>query len=1226
MSAFLVVTLITGLFSIGTMAAGVSGFAEGDVYYKNPADDADTDGDEYLDEDNASAGTVDVWNEGDELASKTATEIDDGKTTVTITAPYNSAPEYIDIVYVLDITQSMTQNNADISSFINTIINDVVLKKKDVRVRIGAVGYAAFANSTYLGAEGKYTESSRELLPLTELTASNATSLAGNINSAVTIASLSYARVKLLGKNQVVGSNAESAISRARAILNADSTIPGNQKYLVFQSDGGNFSWGDHLTDPLLPFYMTSSSPYTTGSITPISNDDGHMAGRQYKFGVYTPNAATAPTLTFDPTDLAGAFKDFYDTYGAEIEAYDEYCKTYGADTTILATYPNAKVGGTYMQFYSDNKSTPTAFASRWATLGPNAASGSDYKDASKVPFVGIEMGSYFAAKQLNAIKTAGEANIIVSGLETYVKSDFESGTKNNYAELYYVSRAFLQYAGTLGQYETNLKDANDDIIYDIKTRYVDHGTIEDIVGDEFDLDLTNTRTLPDAIRIELEDHDTPTNSQTLTGTVDSGNPNLLNFGSIITDTSNPNVGKYEYTVEYTPHTGVSSTGQNLGTERIKLTFNTASTDTARIKLVYDLVLTKKTSPSGWHNDVPLNEGATLKYYDGNDEEQTVEYPKPLTRYPMFEVRYNFLKVVDAVDSGGTPTGETVLRKADVNYDYPYAPSYETERGNNYTIIPTGANGSSGKPSPSIPNPVSGSNTPENPDANSFSGVDYLDVHNADQSDKEVFEFVKWIFYERDVNGNFVLDENGHNKPIDFTWFEDDAFDFLTSEYLTTGKTWAEIYPNGLDLIAVYTHNPYTVTFDPNGGTYTSDMNPSADGSVARVVYSPGEDDQDDDNPFWYTLGNYDNKSATGSDIWPVINESNLKRKGYTLIKDGQEALWTLYPSYTSGSRPTTTAINKATEIGHNWYVYAQWEPKDYQVLYVDYDNTPFDGTNHFAGQSPDLTQSNQVWDESKVTLESQPYDRPGYVFKGWKKIAIGSTTSGGSIGTEYSANYYGGYYYEIADDLDNEPSVTYQAIWEPKKYTVYFEDYDNRGFDGINQFEGKTVADLTHYDLFWESSVVITAEQPYERPGYKFLGWKKTLIGNVTSGHGIGTDFAAGINAGFYYVLADDLYDELSITFTAMWEKIDDDDGPTGADDPDIHGNNDQDTDPETGTDKNSDKSDPLTGDAGFNLWLVLFLSSLLFGAGVFKTHSLNKIRAAKRMRALKRGMSKRR
>ncbi len=147
--------------------------------------------------------------------------------------------------------------------------------------------------------------------------------------------------------------------------------------------------------------------------------------------------------------------------------------------------------------------------------------------------------------------------------------------------------------------------------------------------------------------------------------------------------------------------------------------------------------------------------------------------------------------------------------------------------------------------------------------------------------------------------------------------------------------------------------------------------------------------------------------------------------------------------------------------------LYAQWDPKKYQILY---NPNAKDATGEMPTQTFDVVTNPETWDSTK----DWQYKREGYDFVGYKVENTGETFKDPNDFKEY-----------LLDEEDQE--VELFAQWKPWEYYI---KYDGNGADNKDAMPTQT------FDYFAGS--MKSKENAFKRDGYKFTGFAVTINGNV--------------------------------------------------------------------------------------------------------------------------------
>lgn len=244
-----------------------------------------------------------------------------------------------------------------------------------------------------------------------------------------------------------------------------------------------------------------------------------------------------------------------------------------------------------------------------------------------------------------------------------------------------------------------------------------------------------------------------------------------------------------------------------------------------------------------------------------------------------------------------------------------------------------------------------------------------------------------------------------------------------------------------LTLYAKWKERSYTVSYDGNGGTGSTD-------ATAATLYTGSVD----------LTANGFTKTGYHFIGWATSNAANA-----TKVYEDEDNV------------PVKTLVaGHETESGIT--LYAVWEANTYKV---SYDANGGTGTGTVA----DLTVT---YDEASAAEPIELYDntdkkfkRIGYNFKGW------ATTRG--AGTE-DPEYLGT---ELKDDLttENNATVPVYAVWEAYSYTVH---YDLNGADDTSIRQDRIVK----FDETFNVGAKHDGDSDaVTRVGYQFTGWK-TAVG----------------------------------------------------------------------------------------------------------------------------------
>lgn len=218
-------------------------------------------------------------------------------------------------------------------------------------------------------------------------------------------------------------------------------------------------------------------------------------------------------------------------------------------------------------------------------------------------------------------------------------------------------------------------------------------------------------------------------------------------------------------------------------------------------------------------------------------------------------------------------------------------------------------------------------------------------------------------------------------------------------------------------LYIVWEPNTYNVKYNANGGT----------GTMSNSIHT------------------YDTAKA--------LTANAFTRTGYTF------AGWNTKADGTGTSYANQASVKNLTSTaGATVNLYAQWEPITYNVKY---------NANGGTGAPEDIVVSYG----STITINGNPFLRPGYTFVSWNTKLDGTGTS-----------------YNPGDSLALTSDIALYAQWELSKYTLTIDM--NGGHWTFNETEYISPQSFTI-----AAGESITIEAPY-RLGYTFSGW---VISNNT-------------------------------------------------------------------------------------------------------------------------------
>lgn len=205
---------------------------------------------------------------------KTATELKDDRTDVTLDIGAGSEKTISDVVFVLDKSTSVEVKDAALD-----MLEELMTRVGENRIKVGVVEFNKVANN-----EGF-------VLPLTNLNAD------------------SYTQVETIFQNELrSGTNIDAGLRAGIDMLAADTSVDSNSKHLVLVTDGVTYMWGDTPTtvfNEVNPDNISKiwSSP-SVCEFYPIGNDAA-------------PYANASKWMADNATALEKVIADYQQPYGA---------------------------------------------------------------------------------------------------------------------------------------------------------------------------------------------------------------------------------------------------------------------------------------------------------------------------------------------------------------------------------------------------------------------------------------------------------------------------------------------------------------------------------------------------------------------------------------------------------------------------------------------------------------------------------------------------------------------------------------------------------------------------------------------------------------------------------------------------------------------------------------------------------------------------------------------
>jgi len=151
-----------------------------------------------------------------------------------------------------------------------------------------------------------------------------------------------------------------------------------------------------------------------------------------------------------------------------------------------------------------------------------------------------------------------------------------------------------------------------------------------------------------------------------------------------------------------------------------------------------------------------------------------------------------------------------------------------------------------------------------------------------------------------------------------------------------------------------------------------------------------------------------------------------------------------------------TTVVDASSAVSAR-ILYAKWEKAQYNVV--------FEGNGATAGEMPEQTM---IYDESE-NLNTNAYERTGYVFAGWKDSDGNSYADGAEV---------------LNLTSEHQGKFTLYAQWTPNQYSVAFDG--NTGLGGLGMANAQ-----------YDTPFNLPANY-FIKTGYTFIGWSDSPDGEV--------------------------------------------------------------------------------------------------------------------------------
>ncbi len=335
----------------------------------------------------------------------------------------------------------------------------------------------------------------------------------------------------IFSKTLTSGTNVEAGIRAGMEMLHADTSVPAENKHLVLVTDGVTYMWG------------TGETPNTIYV---------EFAGADNANNIWSSNSTANSVVD----------KTFF-----KITQLD-YVKSFANPAQWMED--NAAIQGVVDQ-YETPYGTSTKYVSKENNTG----------------YTSNDAAIYMAGK---AWQDAAEAGY---NLYAFASDKYANGTDANLNEEGYYPWA-SQFIGNLSTIGGTSYIFNEDSPADVDGMFdgvcntilytLDHGTVTDVIGDDFDLAGVDTFTLK-------------VGNTEVTGVA---NGNTVNFGTAVS-------GVYPYVVTYSPATSTTP-------EQFVWQINVPVENGNALQLSYKLKLVNRETEIGKH-EVPTNEQAELTYY-----------------------------------------------------------------------------------------------------------------------------------------------------------------------------------------------------------------------------------------------------------------------------------------------------------------------------------------------------------------------------------------------------------------------------------------------------------------------------------------------------------------------------------------------------------------------------------------------------------------------------------
>lgn len=231
---------------------------------------------------NAEENEVVPSQEYDVSRSKTATELDsNNESTVTLSLPSAEEELSSDVVFVLDVSDTVGETMNQISELINQL--ETAVEKTGANIKVGV---AVFNGSAYKMFDGKLVEVATAIETLTDM------------SSKATTEKEVWAYLGLDKDPDYVnkGSNLHAGLRAAQQLLDSDETVAANRKYLVNVTDGLTYYWNDEQENVYGVYSCSSLEPsllfYAWCEANNIDSSNGYKLPEGFNWETYIDDAS----------------------------------------------------------------------------------------------------------------------------------------------------------------------------------------------------------------------------------------------------------------------------------------------------------------------------------------------------------------------------------------------------------------------------------------------------------------------------------------------------------------------------------------------------------------------------------------------------------------------------------------------------------------------------------------------------------------------------------------------------------------------------------------------------------------------------------------------------------------------------------------------------------------------------------------------------------------------